>query len=393
MVGHWPIVNLADVLQHRKHFIRVDDLRRYTRCRVQLHAQGVVLRDQVDGAEIKTKAQQVCRAGEFLVAEIDAKHGGYGLVPDDLDGAIVSSHYFLFEIDQARLDRKFLGYFCKTPTFADQVAAQGSTNYAAIRPSHVLHYKIPLPPIAEQQRIVARIEELAATVAEARHLRQDATSEFAILGPASLGTFFRSMVNMHPVHHLRELTSCITDGPHKTPQYVDDGIPFVTVKNMVSGHLDFGNLRYITRSDHEDISRRCKPECGDVLYSKDGATRGVPCLVDTDREFNIFVSVALIKPLRNRLIGRYLVHLLNSQWIKDQVAEHSRGDTIPHIVLGKIRQFPIPLPPLSEQQRIVAYLDGLSAKADALKKLQESTAAELDALLPSILDKAFKGKL
>src|SRR5439155_2981321 len=110
-MSEWPIVPLGEVLNHRKEFIKINDLKGYKRCRVQLNARGIVLRDQVPGAEIKTKKQQVCKAGEFLVAEIDAKLGGYGIIPPDLEGAIVSSHYFLFGINEAKLDRRFLGYF------------------------------------------------------------------------------------------------------------------------------------------------------------------------------------------------------------------------------------------------------------------------------------------
>src|SRR5262245_8747877 len=95
----WPVVPLGDVLTQRNEFIRIDDTQEYLRCRVQLHAKGVVLRDRVTGALIKTKAQQICRAGEFLVAEIDAKVGGFGIVPPELEGAIVSSHYFLFAVN------------------------------------------------------------------------------------------------------------------------------------------------------------------------------------------------------------------------------------------------------------------------------------------------------
>src|SRR5438094_9567105 len=120
----WQIVPLEEFVTHRKEFIRINDLETYKRCRVQLHAQGIVLRDVVSGAEIKTKEQQVCRAGEFLVAEIDAKVGGFGVVPDELDGSIVSSHYFLFEVNEEKLNRRFLDYFIRTPGFRDQVAAR-----------------------------------------------------------------------------------------------------------------------------------------------------------------------------------------------------------------------------------------------------------------------------
>lgn len=159
-MSSWSRVPLGQVLRHRKDFIQIDDTERYKRCRVQLHAQGVVLRDLVPGTDIKTKRQQVCRGGEFLVAEIDAKVGGFGLLPEELDGAIVSSHYFLFEIDESQITRGFLDHYCRTRDFRGQVEAQGTTNYAAIRPADVLGYVVPLPPLAEQQSIVARLEAL-----------------------------------------------------------------------------------------------------------------------------------------------------------------------------------------------------------------------------------------
>lgn len=390
------MVPLSEVLTHRKEFIQISDLENYKRCRVQLHAKGIVLRDIVSGAEIKTKEQQVCRAGEFLVAEIDAKVGGFGVVPDDLDGSIVSSHYFLFEINQEKLDRGFLDYFVRTPYFRDQVAARGSTNYAAIRPQHVLQYQIPLPPRSEQRRIVARIEELGSKIEEARGLRRQARKEAEVLPSLELGAKFAALAVHVPVKPLGDLASYIVDGPHVTPEYLPEGvpgIPFVTVKNMVSGKLSFSDVNYISYEDHRLFTARCRAERGDVLYSKDGATRGRPCFVNTDREFSFFVSVALLKPLREQLDGRYLAHVLNSNWIKDRMVNKSRGDMIPHIVLREIRAFPIPAPTVSEQCRIVAELDALEVRFNGLTKLQAETAAELDAMLPSILDRAFKGKL
>jgi len=393
MSASWRFTTLGEVVRYRKEFIEINDLESYKRCRVKLHAQGVTLRDIARGAEIKTKKQQVCRAGEFLVAEIDAKVGGFGIVPPELDGAIVSSHYFLFEIDESRLDRSFLDFYIRTPDFCDQVTAQGSTNYAAVRPNEVLGYRLPLPPLEEQRRIVARIEELATKIEEARGLRRETLEEAKAMLPSILGGRFQILAQEFGIQPLGEVSSCITDGPHKTPSYVPEGIPFVTVKNMVTGRLRFDSIQYITPEDHTEICKRCMPEFGDVLYSKDGATRGMPCLVDTEREFNIFVSVALIKPLRDKLDGQYLCHLLNSRWIRDRMDAKSRGNLIPHIVLREIKNFPVPLPPLEEQHRIVAYFDDLQTKVDALKRLQAETADELDALLPSVLDRAFRGEL
>lgn len=396
MSAGWPTVPLGEVLSYRKEFVTIDDLTNYKRPRVQLHAQGIVLRDEVLGALIKTKKQQVCRSGDFLVAEIDAKVGGFGIVPDVLEGSIVSSHYYLFDVIQKKMDRKFLDYFIRTAAFREQVEAQGSTNYAAIRPADVLTYEIPLPPIEEQRRIVARIEALAAEIDHAHTLRQQATEEGEAFMAAHLGSLFSKLAERHKVDSLVNVTSHILDGPHLTPLYLPEGVegvPFVTVKNMVTGNLTFDNINYVSNEDHLIFSRRCRAEYGDVLYSKDGATRGRPCFVDTDREFSFFVSVALIKPSRDALDGRYLVYLLNSNWIKDRMTQKSRGDMIPHIVLREIKAFPVPLPSMAEQYRIVAELDELQGEVDRLKALQAETAAEIDALLPAILDRAFRGEL
>ena len=162
----WTPVPLGEVISHRKEFVTIEPDITYPRCRVRTSARGIVLRDRVPGSHIKTKKQQVCRSGEFLVAEIDAKMGGYGIVPYELDSAIVSSHYFLFEIDKRHMIEGFLNWYCRTSYFQGQINARGSTNYAAIRPRDVLAYEIPLPPLEEQRRIVARLDRVAALVGE-----------------------------------------------------------------------------------------------------------------------------------------------------------------------------------------------------------------------------------
>jgi type I restriction enzyme, S subunit len=146
-------MNLGEVLKHRKGFVLIDDTIDYKLCRVQVNRRGVVLREVLKGALIRTKKQQVCKSGDFLVAEMDAKVGGYGFVPPELDGAIVSSHYFLFELDQSKIRPKFLEVISKLGLLQEQIKATGSTNYAAIRPSNVLAWEIPSLDIDEQIRI------------------------------------------------------------------------------------------------------------------------------------------------------------------------------------------------------------------------------------------------
>ena len=389
----WPVVQLGEVISHRNGFVLIDDLIEYKRCRVQLHAQGILLRDTVSGAEIKTKKQQVCKAGDFLVAEIDAKVGGFGIVPDELDGAIVSSHYFLFEINEEKLNRQFLDYFSKTPAFRDQVAAQGSTNYAAIRPNQVLAYEIPLPSLPEQRRIVARIEELAAKINEARGLRRKAAEEMRALSRSGVEQVFRRLHGNSEVRPLGDLCHSVTDGDHNTPQFSDEGVRFIFVGNVSRGRLHFENSKRVSSEYFNALSPQRVPKRGDILYSAVGATLGVPAVVDTDEPFCFQRHVAILKLDRHRVHSQFVWHMLRSPTVFEKAWRSTTGSAQPTVPLHAIRELPIPVPPLAEQRHIVAELDALQAKADALKKLQTETAAELDALLPSILDKAFKWQL
>jgi type I restriction enzyme S subunit len=337
------------------------------------------------------------RPGDILVSGINAAKGAIAIYDSQASNPIAATiHYGAYSADHSRAFPRFLWWLLRSNVFRDLLAKHVPGGIKTeLKSKRLLPIPIPLPPIEEQRRIVARIEHFAAKVEEARSLRETANDEAAALVSAHLGAMFRTLADHYPVHPLGELSSHIVDGPHQTPSYLPDksGVPFVTVRNMVTGKLSFDNLNYVSIEDHREFTKRCRAVRGDVLYSKDGATKGRPCYIDTDDEFSFFVSVALIKPLRGRLDARFLVHLLNSSWIKDRMIDKSRGDMIPHIVLREIRAFPVPLPSLDKQREIVAKLDVLQVKVDAMKALQEETAAELNAMLPAILDKAFKGEL
>lgn len=391
----WPKVRLGEVLRHRKEFITIDDLTTYKRPRVQLHAQGVVLRDEVPGALIKTKSQQVCRAGEFLVAEIDAKVGGFGMLPESLDGSIVSSHYFLFVVDESKLDRRFLDFFIRTPTFREQVAAQGSTNYAAIRPSHVLEYEIPLPPLSEQRRVVARIEALAAQIHEAQILRQKAAEEAEALTQKAADRLLGS--DLAPRVPLRDLLSePLMNGLSVPASRLGSGVCFAKVGVVNSGvfnaketklvNVELGpNSPYWLRRGDLVVSRGNSPE----FVGRAAVYEGKPAKCAMP---DLLIRVRLDSKKADARFASAFFHTSEArEYIAAQISGTS--STMPKISQSKLEALPLPAPPLAKQLRIVAELDALQAEVDALKRLQSETAEELDALLPAILDRAFKGEL
>lgn len=146
----FPHVMLGEILHQRKQYIIIDDELEYKLCRVQTNQRGIVLRSIMKGADIKTKKQQVCKMNDLLVAEIDAKVGGYGIVPVELDGAIVSNHYYLFELDESVILIDFMNIILSTNIIQRQIKPVGSTNYAAIKSTDFLSYRIPLPSLSDQ---------------------------------------------------------------------------------------------------------------------------------------------------------------------------------------------------------------------------------------------------
>lgn len=167
----WSWKPLSKALTHRREYIEIDDGVCYQRVKVQLHGRGIVPRDIVPGAEIKTKKQKVLKANDFLVAEIDAKMGGFGIVPSALTGAIVSSHYFTFELDAEQLLPEYLAAFIRVGyiTKGIELSVRGSLNYAAIRPAHILKMPFPFAPLPAQRDIIESMDAAQAAVLAAQH--------------------------------------------------------------------------------------------------------------------------------------------------------------------------------------------------------------------------------
>lgn len=188
----------------------------------------------------------------------------------------------------------------------------------------------------------------------------------------------------------------LTDGTHSTPKYKVNGIPFLSVKDMSTGKLDFSNTKFISAEEHSILSQRCHPQKGDLLISKVGTT-GIPLIIDTDREFSIFVSLALIKFFPQLIDCNYLLHLINSPLVQLQVKDNTRGVGNKNWVLTAISNTIMVLPPLAEQKRIVAKIEELMPKVEEYGKAQEKLN-KLNEELPerlkkSILQEAIEGRL
>ncbi|HED6137661.1 TPA: restriction endonuclease subunit S [Campylobacter coli] len=181
----------------------------------------------------------------------------------------------------------------------------------------------------------------------------------------------------------------ITDGTHKTPNYIETGIPFLSVKNISKGFFDLSDVKYISLEEHNKLIKRAKPEFEDILICRIG-TLGKAIKISLEFEFSIFVSLGLLKP-KVKIISDYLVYFLNSYFIEGWINDNKvgGGTHTAKLNLNILEKCPIALPPLKEQERIVGILDESFAKIDESIKILEQNLLNLDELMQSALQKAF----
>lgn len=277
---------------------------------------------------------------------------------------------------------------------------------------------IPLPPLAEQKRIVGKIEELLPLIdryekawsrLEEFNRRFPADMQKSLLQMAIQGKLVEQRAEEgtgeelyrqiqaekqrlikegkikkeKPLPDIAEdevpfeipeswkwvrlgdIILSAKDGPHFSPKYQPSGIPFISTRNISTGKLDFTGAKYISEELHQELCKRCKPKQWDVLYSK-GGTTGIAAVNDTDVDFNVWVHVAVLE-LGDYLFPFYLATALNSPHCYDQSQKLTHGTSNRDLGLTRMINISLPLPPLAEQKRIVAKLEELLPLCERLK--------------------------
>ncbi|MBJ6111786.1 restriction endonuclease subunit S [Hymenobacter sp. BT523] len=435
---------LSKFLTQRKVFITIDDTTEYKRCRVQSNRKGVVLRDIAKGAAINTKKQQLCQPGDFLVAEIDAKVGGYGFVPAELDGAIVSSHYYLFEVDEAQLLSRYLYYLAQSDIIQSQISSQGSTNYAAIRPKEFLAIEIPYVEPEEQRAIVARLDALTL---ESDEFGQEAAHQTtlltrlreAILREAVQGRLLPQDPTDEPApallariraekHHLIKEKKLRAEKPlpplsdAEVPYGVPEGWVWCRLGQLVlkseagksltcypypASYPKWGIIKVSAMSwgtfdetESKELPEEVTPELayqimpGDYLISRanTGELIGRSVLVG-EIKANLLLSDKSIRMIFAEDVNKEYISLCNAaEYTRTYYKSVATGtsDSMKNLSREQMYALAIPLPPLAEQRRIVAKVAELLAHCTELEAELGQARAAASALHAAALREAFR---
>ena len=263
-------------------------------------------------------------------------------------------------------------YFCVMhPMFRNAAIAQmtGTGGLQRVPRDYVDNFHIPLPPLEVQKEIVAEIEGYQKVIDSAR----------AVL------TNYRPHIPIDPDWPIVTLNDVcdVRDGTHDSPNYVNEGYPLITSKNLKDGYIDFSVVNFISKEDFDNINKRSKVDAGDILMPMIG-TIGNPIIVDTSREYAI-KNVALIKFYKDTAVNnQYVKTILASKSMQKIFDSQSSGSTQRFISLGFIRKLEIPLPPLATQQTIVAEIEAEQALVAANRELIERFEKKIQATIARV---------
>ena len=283
----------------------------------------------------------------------------------------------------------YLFYYFKTIKLEKYSRA---TTVPSVRKSDIELIPIPLPSLSTQHAIVTRIETLFAELDKAEEHLRTAQQQLKIYKQAVLNHWLNNDGGKWEMVKLKDICLSISDGDHLPPKRTTQGIPFITISDIKGNCIDYSDVSYMTEEYYESLSDSRKAQIGDILYTVTGSF-GIPVMVEDDKKFCFQRHIGLVRPNPNLAAQKWLYYMMQSPIIYSQANEKATGTAQKTVTLTVLRDFNLPLPPLSDQQRIVQEIESRLSQASTSSAYIENALQQAEALRQSILKKAFSGEL
>ena len=283
------------------------------------------------------------------------------------------------------LNSRFFAYFLESAPVADLGYAR---HYRLLK-----EISVPLPPIPEQKRIVAILDQAFADIEQARAKTEQNLKNARELFESYLQQVFSQRGEGVIEVPLSEITESISDGDHAAPPKSEEGIPFITISNInkLTNEIDFTNTFKVPDSYYSALKITRKPLQGDVLYTVTGSY-GIPVIVKEEKEFCFQRHIGLVRP-NNDTDSNWLYYLLMSPQVFKQADEGATGTAQKTVSLKLLRGLRVPKVPLKEQVNMVEDLNLMYLKSKQLTEIYTRKLESLNELKNTILQKAFSGEL
>jgi type I restriction enzyme S subunit len=284
----------------------------------------------------------------------------------------------------------FYCFLSKKEELVAQAVGGAQPNISQIK---IKNTKIPLPPLPEQQHIVAILDEAFAAIAKAKANAEQNLKNAKELFESYLQGVFVDKIHGSKFETLDSLCELIVDCEHKTAPTQETGYPSIRTPNIGKGVLILDGVNRVSEETYREWTRRAIPQEDDLILARE-APAGNIAVIPKNIKVCLGQRTVLIRPKNDRLVSKFLAYLILSKDVQKQLLSHSTGATVEHINMKDIRAFKIfNLSTLTEQQSIVQKLDALSAQTKKLEAIYQQKLNDLEELKKSILQKAFSGEL
>jgi type I restriction enzyme M protein len=372
----FPLVNLDAVFTKIGNGVNVnqiDEIGRFRVSRIQTIADGTVNLEKTKYTDDEVKPESFLRPGDILLSHINSfDHlGKTAIFLENAKDVIHGINLLRLIPDTTRIDPRYAINVFKTTRFIDTVKsfAQKAVNQASVKTSDLREIQIPLPPLEIQKEIVAEIEGYQKVINGARAILDNYRPHIPINSE-------------WPEMPLGEVCRFI-DYRGKTPEKTESGIPLITAKNVREGFINPEPREYIAEKDYDSWMTRGIPQTGDILFTMEAPLGNVAEITMTNR-FALAQRLVALCPNREIMIGSFLKDLLLTQTLQEKIFSHQSGTTVYGIKASILKEIKIPVPPLAEQQAIVAEIEAEQALVNANRELITRFEAKIQTTLSRI---------
>ncbi|MBK8442887.1 MAG: restriction endonuclease subunit S [Sphingobacteriales bacterium] len=373
---------LSELLIPKQLMFNVKPFDTYKQIKLRIKHQGVELRCLKKGSEIGSK-QYLAKTGQFIISKIDARNGAMGIIPDSLDNAIVTGDFLLYDFNTKLIIPQYFSYISQTPFFDNscKICSEGSTNRVRLKLDRFLNLSIELPPIQTQEKVVLKIEKVKSRLDEIQSLREEQTKDINNLLFSKYTDLIESadwlpMKEVAPIHRRQ-----VEVNPEET--YYEIG-----VRSFGRGLFENPSFKGSDLTWQKPFWMRE----GDLLFSNikawEGAVGLIPAKYDgwvgSHRYITCLPNLEIIDP-------EFLYYYFRTFEGVEKLSSASPGTVDRNRTLNNklLQQIEIPAPSLGLQREFVELLE----KTNAIKEHHKQTEQDLTEIMPSLLDKAFKGEL
>ena len=450
-------LKIGDFLHRKRIPIIIEPETEYSLVTIKLYHKGVVLRGKKKGALLGSKMYRVSK-GDFILSGIDARNGAFGVVPEELDGAIVTNDFWYFDVDEEKVKRDFFYWLTTTPLFLDacQKSSKGETQRIRLQKALFNEFEFHFPPLEQQGLFLETFTSIDDSLSSLSNENKNQSSYLtqlrqAVLQEAIEGKLTADWRKENPVRKgdpdfdaeallekikiiqnkwieeeiekgyreaktiktklckvnkncvespkkpitwgefsLIEIMNIIVDCHNKTAPYTNSGIQILRTTNIKHMNISFKDKRFVSADTYKYWSRRCIPQPGDLIYTREAPVGEIGIIPDGSTVC-LGQRLMLIRTFEDLVLRKYILYALSEPQFLERIAHLQKGAFVKHLRVGDVENAVIALPPIAEQQAIVKKVDKFLSMVDNLEKQVSMRKEQTDMLMQSVLREAFEG--